>query len=107
MTTVKLEDWHRWWKQTGARELRTILMEEWDPIGVRGEPNAADEYDDYLGPLSARLREGRSADVIAGYLTEVEEDRMGLGESAAARERNQALATRLLSWYAEATAEAE
>ena len=79
MKTVKLEDWHRWWKQTGARELRRILMEEWDPIGVRGFPEAADEYDGYLGPLAARLGEGASAEAIAEYLTEIEEDRMGLG----------------------------
>lgn len=104
---MKLEDWHRWWKLTGARELRQILMDEWDPIHLRGVAEAADEYDGYLGPLAARLREGASPDVIADYLTEVEEDRMGLGESPAARERNQALAGRLRTWYDEATAEAE
>ena len=104
---MKLEDWHRWWRRTGARELRQILMDEWDPIHVRGIPEAADEYDGYLGLLAARLREGASADVIADYLTDVEEDRMGLGKSAAARERNPVLATRLLAWYAESTAEVE
>jgi hypothetical protein len=92
---MKLEDWHRWWKQTGARELRQLLMDECDPLHARGVPEAADEYDGYLGPLAARLREGASADVIADYLTEVE------------RERNQMLASRLRAWYDEATAEAE
>jgi hypothetical protein len=101
---MKLEDWHRWWKKTGAGELRRILMEEWDPIGVRGVPEAADEYDGYLGPLAARLREGASAEVIAGYLSEVEEDRIGLGESATSRKRNQALAARLRAWHDQATA---
>jgi hypothetical protein len=74
-------------------------MDEWDPIGVRGIPEAADEYDGYLGPLASRLREGASVDAVAEYLTEVEEDRMGLGESFAGRERNEALAARLLGWY--------
>src|SRR2546430_16029488 len=96
---MDLADWHMWWKRRGAQELRRILMEEWDPISVRGIPEAADEYDGYLGPLAARLREGRSADAAAEYLTEIEEDRMGLGESAAARGRNQALAARLLPWH--------
>ena len=41
--------------------------------------------------------------MVAEYLTEVEEDRMGLGESAAGRERNQALAARLLTWYSQET----
>ena len=102
---MKLEDWHRWWNQAGARELRRTLMEEWDPIGVRGYPEAAYEYDGYLGPLAARPREGASAEVVADYLTEIEEDRMGLGESAASRERNQAIAVRLIAWHAKATAE--
>jgi hypothetical protein len=101
---MKLEDWHRWWKTTGARELRRILVEEWDPIGVREVPEAADEYDGYLGPLAARLREGASAEVIADYLTEVEEDRMGLGESATSRARNQTLAVRLRAWHDQAMA---
>lgn len=105
---MDLADWRMWWKRHGAQELRRILMEEWDPISVRGIPEAADEYDGYLGPLASRLREGASAEAVAEYLTEVEEDRMGFGESAAARERNQRLAARLLTWYGqEMTAGAE
>jgi len=61
-----------WWKRRGARELRRILMEEWDPIGVRRIPEAADEYDTYLGPLASRLREGAPAETIADYLSDVE-----------------------------------
>jgi hypothetical protein len=98
---VDLADWHMWWKRRGARELRRILMEEWDPIRVRGVPEAADEYDAYLGPLVARLREGASAGAVAEYLTEVEEDRMGLGKSSPMRERNRKLAARLLAWYSQ------
>jgi hypothetical protein len=60
-------------------------MEEWDPIGVRDAPEAADEFDSYLGPIGARLREGKDAAEIAAYLTDVEEERMGLGFSEAAR----------------------
>jgi hypothetical protein len=100
---MDLADWHMWWKRRGAAELRRILMEEWDPIRVRGAPRAADEYDGYLAPLASRLREGASAEAVAEYLTEIEEDRMGLGESAAARERNQAFAARLLTWYSQET----
>jgi hypothetical protein len=33
-------------------------MDEWDPIHVRGVPEAADEYDAYLGQIASRLREG-------------------------------------------------
>jgi hypothetical protein len=100
---MKLEDWHRWWKRTGAQRTAPNPHEEWDPTGVRGVPEAADE-DGYLGSLAARLREGASAEVIADYLTEVEEDRMGLGESAISLKWNQALAARLRTWHDRAMA---
>lgn len=94
-----------WWKRSGARELRRLLLDEWDPIGVRGVPGAADEHDGYMSPIVSRLREEASAEDIARFLTEVEEERMGLGSSAAARSRNEAVAERLRSWYADAMTE--
>ena len=99
---MELQDWHMWWKRYGAAELRGILMEEWDPIGVSGIPEAADEYDSYLGHVASRLREDAPADEIAAFLTEVEEVRMGFGPSPAARSRNEALAARLKIWHARA-----
>jgi len=92
-----------WWKRSGARELRQLLMDEWDPIHVRGVPEAADEYDGYLGQIAARLREGATAEDIAA-LDDVEEVQIGLGGSAAARRTNQQFAARLCSWHAEAMA---
>jgi hypothetical protein len=102
---VELADWHLWWKRTGARELRRILMDEWDPIGVADIPEAADEYDSYLGQIARRLREGAAADDIAAFLNEAEEETMGLGSSASARSRNAALAVRLRAWHAAAVRE--
>jgi hypothetical protein len=102
---VELADWHMWWKQSGAAQLRRILMDEWDPIGVRGVPEASDEYDSYLGQIGGRLREGQGADAIAAFLTDLEENRMGLGVSEAARNPNIALAERLVGWHAEETQE--
>ena len=32
-------------------QIRRVLMEVWDPIGVQDEPNAQDEYDAYVGDL--------------------------------------------------------
>jgi hypothetical protein len=101
---MELADWHMWWKRSGARELRRILVEEWDPIGVQGIPEAGDEYDAYLGQIGSRLRDNATAAEIASYLTWVEEDGMGLGSSAAARSRNQVLAAQLQAWYADAMA---
>jgi hypothetical protein len=103
---MELADWQMWWKRSGARDLRRILMDEWDPIGVRGVPEAADEYDTYVGQIGRRLREGAPAEEIAAYLTWVEEEWMGVGRSAAARSSNNALAARLRTWYADAIGEA-
>ena len=55
-------------------------MERWDPIGVRGEPMAADEYDEYATQLFALLARGASDDQIVGYLGKAE-DQIGLGRS--------------------------
>lgn len=99
---MELSDWHMWWKRSGARKLRQILMEEWDPIGVAGVPEAADEYDSYQGQIGSRLRAHAPADEIAAFLTDVEEVQMGLGESPTARSRNEALAARLKAWYTRA-----
>ena len=96
---MELADWHMWWKHSGAAQLRHILMEEWDPIGVRGVPEASDEYDSYLGQIGERLREGQGADEIAAFLTDLEEVRIGLGVSEAARNRNVVLAQRLVDWH--------
>ena len=98
---MELAEWHMWWKRSGARELRQLLMDEWDPIHVRGVPEAADEYDAYLGRIASRLREGATVDDVAAFLNDVEEVQMGLGDSPIARQRNQALAVRLHSWYEE------
>jgi hypothetical protein len=99
---MELQDWHMWWKRYGAAELRAILMDEWDPIGVRGIPEAADEYDSYLGQLGSRLRADAPAADIAAFLTEAEEVHMGLGHSATSRNMNEALARRLKAWHAAA-----
>ena len=38
--------------------IRTVLMEHWDPIGVSEMPEAADEYDSYIPNIKALLRAG-------------------------------------------------
>ena len=32
-------------------QIRRVLLNVWDPIGVKNEPNAQDEYDGYLGEI--------------------------------------------------------
>jgi hypothetical protein len=60
-------------------EIRNVLMTVWDPIGIKDEPNAQDEYDCYLGPIFGLLTQGKSDEEIADYLVSVESETMGLG----------------------------
>ena len=68
-----------WWKRRGGAGVRRILMQEWDPIGVDGIPEPADEYDTYVGAVGRMLREGATDEELARYLVDIRENRMGLG----------------------------
>ena len=59
-------------------EIRRVLMTVWDPIGVRDEPNAQDEYDGYLGGVFALLTSGASDDQINEHLLRIVTQRMEL-----------------------------
>jgi hypothetical protein len=61
--------------------IRRVLLEQWDPIGVRDEPEAQDEYDGYALALYGLLARGATDDDLAKYLAEVTMVWMGLGAS--------------------------
>ena len=63
--------------------VRAILMENWDPIGVAGVPEAADEYDAYADRAYVMLMDERAnAGAIAAYLLDIATKHMGLSDSA-------------------------
>ena len=97
ISVVDLVAWQLWWKHSGARELRGILMSAWDPIGVRGVPEAADEYDGYLAPVVQRLKAGGTVDDIASFLGAIAAEDMELEPDIPA---TQAAARALVAWYA-------
>ena len=61
--------------------IRRVLLEVWDPIGVRDEPNAQDEYDHYLGDVFEMLTTGAPDDELKKYLNWVSAERMGMREA--------------------------
>jgi hypothetical protein len=64
--------------------IREVLMREWDLIGVSGVPEAADEYDSYVGGVYMMLMQGRaSSEAIAAYLFDIATRHMGLSAHAA------------------------
>ena len=60
-----------------------ILYDEWDPIGVRDVPEARDEYYAYLPQVFALLKDGNDPGTVAGYLSQIRVDRMGLPDDDA------------------------
>jgi hypothetical protein len=62
-------------------------MEEWDPIGVSDIPEAADEYDAYLGGIYDLIARGGNAEEPGSYLRAIEVERMELETSDSRRTR--------------------
>jgi len=94
------EAWLHWWRSSGERELRAILMTAWDPIGVRDAPEAWGEYDDYASGVVRRLRDGADHDAgasaVVAYLGYIERDFMSLTPHD---QDNEDLAEALVAWY--------
>jgi len=63
-------------------KIRAILMAEWDPIGVNDVPEAADEYDSYIGGLYELLVQRASEEKICAYQRHIEIDRMEMVNSS-------------------------
>ncbi len=59
-------------------QIRRVLLEVWDPIGIKDEPCAQDEYDSYIGDIYELLVAGGTDTDLIRYLCWVTNDRMGL-----------------------------
>ncbi len=73
-----------------------LLMTYWDPIGVSGVPEASDEYDEYLGPLANKLRQGTDARGVCEYLSDIQTERM---EIPATPDQLTDVGERVVGWY--------
>jgi hypothetical protein len=58
--------------------IRHVLLEVWDPIGIKDEPNAQDEYDGYIGKLYELLVGHAEDSQFVDYLHWAVHDHMGL-----------------------------
>jgi hypothetical protein len=96
-TPMDVREHEQWWRDRGAAELRDLLYDEWDPIGLKGlADDSRDEYEAYAGQLVRRLRAGSTEDEIAALLQSFRLD-MGLDPG----EPPVDVAQRIRSWYRE------
>ena len=58
--------------------VRQVLLQDWDPIGVRDIPQAGNEYDAYASPIAAKLTAKISMADLSKHLLEIETQSMGL-----------------------------
>lgn len=82
--------------------IREVLMREWDPIGVSDIPQAADEYDSYIGEVYGLLLRREPLHKMVDFLWWVETQHMGL---AGNRRKTEMVAERLLRLPDELTAQ--
>ena len=66
--------------------MRDLIMRQWDPIGVKKIPEAADEYDGYVAELLELVSLHTSAQALFEHLWRIETEYMGLpGKEGATR----------------------
>jgi hypothetical protein len=59
-------------------QIRHVLLNVWDPIGVKEEPYAQDEYDSYAGPIFDLLSRHTTDEELSDRLLYFVNNRMGL-----------------------------
>jgi hypothetical protein len=77
-------DRHRIYVYEATRRIGEILHYMWDPIGIRGIPQARDEYDSYVHQVFAHLERGASESDISQHLASITVEHMGLAQTEAA-----------------------
>lgn len=58
--------------------VRRILLSDWDPIGISGQPNAQDEYDIYVSKIVDLANNNVTPEALAAHLLKVVKEQMGL-----------------------------
>jgi hypothetical protein len=74
----KMADRDRFRAQEIQDKIRRVLMDEWDPIGINDVPEAADEYDRYLGGIYGLIQRDAPEHQISEHLRGLETDEMGM-----------------------------
>ena len=73
--------------------IRTMLLTEWDQIGISHIPEAQDEYDSYVGGIYRMLIAHVNRAELLTHLWQIETEHMGLSGD---RQHTEAVVDRLL-----------
>ena len=67
-------------------QVRAVLLDKWDPIGIGDNPMLKDEYDAYLADIVRMLEDSSTTPVtISDYLMNVENNKLGLPSNPTSR----------------------
>jgi hypothetical protein len=77
----------RWQIALIQDSIRRVLIDEWDPIGIRGIPGAVAEYDAYIGRVHHILIGNRSAAELEECLRKIEKEDIGVSTSSQVRRK--------------------
>jgi len=58
--------------------IRSVLLNDWDPVGIGDNPNLSDEYDGYIGSIINILKQKPTIEEIVGFLGEIEKTELGI-----------------------------
>ena len=59
-------------------DIRSVLINEWDPIGIGDNSHLSDEYDSYIGSIISILKQRPSIETIVAFLEKIEITEMGI-----------------------------
>ena len=60
--------------------VRTVLVNDWDPIEIGDNSNLFDEYDSYIGPIITMLRQNSTVEELVAFLEKTERTEMELSD---------------------------
>jgi hypothetical protein len=81
--------------RTAQAELRRMFL-RWDPIGVSGDPEAADEYDCMISPLMHQLYSGTTSAAVSQRLVQELEEHFGMSANLKREDR---FAAEVMLWW--------
>jgi hypothetical protein len=59
-------------------DIRIVLINDWDPIGIGDNSNLSDEYDGCIGSIINILKQKFTIEAIATFLKKIEKIELGI-----------------------------